>query len=146
MPVGQLSKIAFPAKAGIHLATSHSLSGGSRLSPGMRWNLLRFSAGLRWCSAAFELGDEEDLAAPADFLEVGRLIVDRAVDRDGGFLDEVFAEAGVAAIELLEHVAHRRRFDVELPHAAGVAPAETARQRDVSGGCGSRGHRALCRG
>ena len=40
----------------------------------------------------FELGDEEDLAAGADRLKIGGL-VDLAVDRDGGFLFEVVAEA-----------------------------------------------------
>ena len=63
------------------------------------------TAGLRparWCrylcrslSAAFELRDEEDLAAVAELLEIGRLVVDLAVDRDGGFLDEMIAEARI---------------------------------------------------
>jgi hypothetical protein len=44
-------------------------------------------------SADFELGDEKDLAAGADRLEIGGL-VDLAVNRDGGFLLELVADAG----------------------------------------------------
>src|SRR5579862_2564925 len=77
-------------------------------------------------SAAFELGDEEDFAALTDRLVVSDL-VDLAVDRDGGFFLQVLAEAGIAPIHFLNHVAQDLCLDLELPHAAGVAPAEAAR-------------------
>src|SRR5579864_3139935 len=75
-------------------------------------------------SAALQLRNEEDFAARPQDLEIGRLVVDRAVDRDRRFLFQVLAEAGKAAIELLQHVAHCFGFDVEFALAAGVAPAE----------------------
>src|SRR5690348_9433065 len=83
-------------------------------------------------SAAFELGDEEDFAALADRLVIGD-VVDFAVDRDGGFLLQMLAEPGVAAIHLLDHVAQGLGFDLEFPRAAGVPAAETARQNDARG-------------
>ena len=43
-------------------------------------------------SAAFEFGNEENLAAGLDRLEIGGF-VDLAVDRDGGLFFEVVAQA-----------------------------------------------------
>src|SRR5215469_982089 len=71
----------------------------------------------------FEFGDEEDFTAFADRLEIGGL-VDRAVDRDGGFFFEVFAETGVEAVHLLDDAAQVLRLDGEFAHPAGVAAAE----------------------
>src|SRR6266704_6282752 len=93
-------------------------------------------------SAAFELRAETDLAALADRLEVGDL-VDLAVDRDGGLLFQVLAEAGLAPVHFLDHIAQGLGLARELPHAAGVFPAEAARQDDA---CGSNGHRVTLRG
>src|SRR5260370_18475651 len=62
-------------------------------------------------SPPFELGDEKDLAAFADRLEIGGL-VDRAVDRDGGFFDEVLAEAGGEAVP----------FPEDAPQVPGLHP------------------------
>src|SRR5579872_6904886 len=86
-------------------------------------------------SAAFELRDEEDFAALADLLEIGRLVVNLAVNRDRGLLLKVLAEPRMEPVERLDHVAHRRRLDIELALAAGIAAGEPARQDDV------RGHR-----
>src|SRR5204862_5527775 len=82
-------------------------------------------------SAAFELRDEEDLAARADLLEIGRLVVDRAVNRDRGLFLEVLAEPRMEPVERLDHVAHRRRLDIEFALAVGIAAGEPARQDDV---------------
>src|SRR5579863_718857 len=71
------------------------------------------AAGERSGSAAFELGDEENLAARPHRLEIGGLVMDRAVDRDGGFFDEMLAEPGIEPVERLQDVAHRLRLDVE---------------------------------
>src|SRR5271154_1506706 len=87
-------------------------------------------------SAAFELGDEEDLAALADHLVIADLVVDLAVDRDGGLLLEVLAEAGKPPVHFLDPVAQGLGLDRELPHAAGIAPAEAARQNDTRGSGG----------
>src|SRR5712692_5368528 len=81
---------------------------------------------------AFELGDEEDLAAFADRLEIGGL-VDRAVDRDGGFFDEVLAEAGVEAVHFLDDAAQVLGLDREFAHTAGVAAAEPGRELNPRG-------------
>src|SRR5213078_2276000 len=81
--------------------------------------------------AAFELRDEEDLAALPDLVEIGRLVVDLAVDRDRRFFFEVLAEPRMELVERLDHVAHRRRLDVEFLLAVGVATGEPARQDDV---------------
>src|SRR6202022_171622 len=79
-----------------------------------------------------EFGDEEDFAAVADRLEIGGL-VDRAVDRDGGFFFEVLAETGVEAVHFLDDAAQVPRFDGEFAHAAGVAAAEPRGEDDPRG-------------
>src|SRR5712692_2080970 len=84
--------------------------------------------------SAFKLGDEEDLAAFADRLEIGGL-VDRAIDGDGGFLHEMIAEARVEAVHLLDDAAQVPGLDREFAHAAGVAAAEPGREQNP------RGHR-----
>ena len=71
----------------------------------------------------FELGDEEDLAARADRLEIGGL-VDLAVDCDGGFFLEVVAEAGIEPVHFLDNTAQVFGLDRKFAHAAGVPPAE----------------------
>src|SRR5215472_2583404 len=84
-------------------------------------------------SAAFQLGDEEDLAALAQLLEVPGLVVDLAVDRDGRLRFEMLAEPGIHLIERLDDVAQALRLDLELPPAAGIAAAEAARERYLCG-------------
>src|ERR1700751_1351012 len=73
--------------------------------------------------APFEFGDEEDFAPLPDRLEISGL-VDGAVDRDGGFLYKVLAEAGVEAVHFPDNAAQVPRFDGEFAHAAGVAATE----------------------
>src|SRR5437762_11262304 len=60
---------------------------------------------------AFELRDEEDLAALADLLEIAGLVVDLAVDRDGGLLFKVLAKPRIELVERLDHVAQALRLD-----------------------------------
>jgi hypothetical protein len=81
---------------------------------------------------SLEFGDEEDFATFADRLEVGGL-VDCAVDRDGGFFDEMLAEAGVEAVHFLDDAAQVLGLDRELALAAGVAAAEPAGERNPRG-------------
>jgi hypothetical protein len=61
----------------------------------------------------FEFGDEEDFAAFADRLEIGGF-VDGAVDGDGGFFFEMFAEAGVEAVHFLDDAAQVPGLDREF--------------------------------
>src|ERR1700737_450785 len=71
-----------------------------------------------------EFGDEEDFAAVADRLEIGGL-VDRAVDRDGGFFDEVLAEAGVEAVHFLCDAAQVPGRDREFAPAIATVVSAT---------------------
>jgi hypothetical protein len=63
-----------------------------------------------------ELRNEKDLAALGDRLEIGSL-VDRAVDRDGGFFFQVQAQAGVEAVHFLDDAAQVPGLDREFAHA-----------------------------
>src|SRR5438270_14003981 len=82
----------------------------------------------------FELGDEEDLAARANRLEIGGL-VDGAVDRDGGFFFEVMAEAGVELVHRLYDAAQVAGLDLKFVHPAGVAAAEPGGEHNPGGHC-----------
>ena len=66
-------------------------------------------------------------------LEIAGLVVDLAVDRDGGFRFEMLAETGIQPVQCLDHVAQAFRLDLEFAHAAGIAAAEAARQHHPRG-------------
>jgi len=85
-------------------------------------------------SSSFELGDEEDLGARAERLEIGGL-VEGAVDRDGGFLFEVVAQARVELVHRLDDCAQVFRLDREFAHPAGVAAAKAGGEDDPRGHC-----------
>src|SRR5580658_687449 len=85
---------------------------------------------------AFELGDEEDLAALMQLLVIAGLIVEFAVDGDRGLLLEMLAEPRIHLVEGLDDAAQGLCLDLEFAHAAGVAAAEPARQSDPRGRLG----------
>ena len=95
--------------------------------------LSREAAGL----SPFELGDEKDLGAWAERLEVGGL-VEGTVDCDGGFFFEMLPQAGVELVHRLDDTAQVLGFDLEFAHPAGVPPAEAGGKHDA---CPVRGHR-----
>jgi hypothetical protein len=61
--------------------------------------------------------------------------VDLAVDRDGGFLLEVVAEAGLEFIHFSNGVAQVFGIDSEFAHSTGVAPAEAGGEDNPRGHC-----------
>src|SRR5208283_4750890 len=78
----------------------------------------------------FELGDEKDLAARADRLEIGGL-VDGTIDRDGGFFDEMLAQTGVEFVHRFDDAAQVFGLDRKFAHAASVPPAEAGGEDDA---------------
>src|SRR3984893_11394184 len=103
------------------------------------------SGAIRRNSAAFKFGDEEDLAAFADRLEIGGL-VERAVDGDGGFFFEVVAETRVELVHGLDDAAQIPGLDGEFAHPAGVPPAEAGGKHDARLVCSHRTNRPPRRG
>src|SRR5438132_4074921 len=79
--------------------------------------------------APLQLRDEEDLATRPDRLVIADL-VDLAVDRDRGLLDQMLAEPRIELVHRLDDAAQVLGLDLELAHTAGVAPAETGSERD----------------
>src|SRR5215469_3258107 len=100
--VAQRMGCTFPVNWGAHIPQRLSKSGtiawGSDalkpVGPDKPGHNERSAAGSTQPSAAFELRDEEHLAAIAQLLEITRCVVDCAIDRDGRFFFEVLAEAG----------------------------------------------------
>src|SRR5579883_3047092 len=84
-------------------------------------------------SAALELRDEEDLRAGFHGLVVADVLVDLAVDGDGGLVLEVVAEPVIETVELFEDAAEVLGLDRELLDALRVAPAQAAREHHARG-------------
>src|ERR1700733_3030939 len=85
----------------------------------------------RKVSAAFELGDEEHLAALVQLLEISGGVVGLGLDRDGGLLFRVAAPPRILFAQRLDDVAQGARLDLEFAPPAGIAAAEPARERHL---------------
>src|SRR5215813_13673309 len=80
----------------------------------------------------FQLGDEEDLGAWAERLEIGGL-VESAIDRDGGFFFEMVSQARVELVHRFDDPPQVLGLDRELAHPAGVAAAKAGGEDDACG-------------
>src|ERR1700683_3848907 len=105
IPAKGVSRDPFPrGMSGRSMAPAYRRGGGFSVRPLRRQRP----------SAAFELGDEEHLAALTQLLEVSGGVVDRTIDRDGGLLLEVVAEPRIHLVERLDDVAQGARLDFEF--------------------------------